>query len=80
VAVSSPLQMMQAIAGDRVARQIYADAWVSFAYGRPLGAVSDKCSADALRRLLESDDYQVLNVPADLTQADSFRLRVRETP
>ena len=77
--ISSPLQLMQEIAQTPKARQLYAQAWVSYAFGRdPNG--NDRCVVDQLDTKLSQDGYSILNLLADLTQADSFRLRVRETP
>ena len=38
------------------------------------------CVVDQLSAKLAADGYSILNLLADLTQADSFRLRVRGTP
>jgi hypothetical protein len=79
VNITSPLQLMQEIASTPKARQLYAQAWVAYAFGRaPNG--NDKCIVDQLDTKLAEDDYGILNLLADLTQADSFRVRVRETP
>ena len=77
--ISSPAQLMQEIAQTPKARQLYAQAWVAYAYGRgPNG--NDRCLVDELDRKLSTDGYRIVDLLADLTQADSFRLRVRETP
>jgi len=77
--ISSPLELMQEIAAQPMARQIYAQNWVSFTTGRSANP-NDQCEVDDINTKLSSDGYTVLNLMADLTQADSFRLRVRETP
>jgi hypothetical protein len=77
--ISSPAQLMQEIAQTPKARQLYAQAWVSYSFGRDPNA-NDRCVVDQLDMKLSQDDYSILNLLADLTQADSFRLRVRETP
>lgn len=86
--VSSPRQLMEAIAQAPRAQQLYLQTWISFAYGRPssIGVGSDppapgsdNCLIDALKTRLSSTGYEVLSIPADLTQADPFRMRVRGT-
>jgi hypothetical protein len=76
--ISSPLQLMQEIVQIPKARKLYAQAWISYAYGRsPNG--NDKCLVDQLDTKLSESGYSVLDLMADLTQADSFRVRVPET-
>jgi hypothetical protein len=77
--ISSPLQLMQEIAHTPKARQLYAQAWVSYAFGRDPNT-NDECVVDQLNTKLSQSGYTILNLLADLTQADSFRLRVRGTP
>jgi hypothetical protein len=77
--ISSPSQLMQEIAQTPKAKQLYAQAWVSYAFGRDPNA-NDQCVVDQLNTKLSQSGYSILNLLADLTQADSFRLRVRETP
>jgi hypothetical protein len=77
--ISSPLELMQEIAGTPKAKELYAQAWVSYAFGRaPNG--NDKCVVDELNTKLSQNGYSVLNLLADLTQAESFGARVRATP
>jgi hypothetical protein len=77
--ISSPLQLMQEVAASPKAKQLYAQAWVSYAFGRaPNG--NDRCVVDQLDEKLSQKGYSSLNLHADLTQADSFRVRVRATP
>lgn len=77
--ISSPVQLMQEIAKMPKAQELYAKAWVSYAYGRNANA-NDQCVVDQLKTKLNGTGYSILNLLADLTQADSFRLRVRGTP
>ena len=77
--ISSVLQLMQQIAQVPKAKQTYAQYWVAYAFGRDPNQ-NDQCVADQLVTKLSQDEYPILNVLADLTQADSFRLRVRATP
>ncbi|WP_437608165.1 DUF1592 domain-containing protein [Sorangium sp. So ce834] len=76
--ITSPFELMQEIAQVQKAKELYAQAWVSYAFGRlPNG--KDKCVVDMLQAKLSESGYSVLDLMADLTQADSFRVRIRET-
>jgi hypothetical protein len=77
--VTSPLMLMQGIAQTSQTQATYAQYWVSYAYGRDPNA-NDQCVADQLNMNLSKSGYTLLNLLADLTQADSFRVRVRATP
>jgi hypothetical protein len=74
--ISSPLALMQEIAQMPRARQLYAQAWVSYAFGRAPNP-NDQCVVDQLDSKLSVDGYSIVNLLADLTQADSFSVRVR---
>src|SRR6478735_836199 len=74
--ISSPVQLMTEIANNANAKKLYAQAWVSFATGRQPNE-NDQCTVDALGTKLAADGYSILSLLGDLTQADSFRLRVR---
>ena len=54
-------------------------SWVAYGYGRDPNP-NDQCVADQISAKLPTDGYTILNILADLTQTDSFRLRVRSTP
>jgi hypothetical protein len=77
--ISSPVQLMEEIAQMPKAQELYARAWVSYAYGRSPNA-NDKCVVDQVKSKLTTSGYSILSLLGDLTQADSFRLRVRATP
>lgn len=77
--ISSPLSLMQGIARTPKARRLYAEAWVSYAFGRAPNA-SDACIVDRLEAKLSQSDYSILELLDDLTQADAFRVRVRANP
>lgn len=77
--ITSPLELMQEIAQTPKAKQLYAQAWVSYAFGRAPNS-SDTCIVDQLDTKLAQGDYGILDLLADLTQADSFRVRARQTP
>lgn len=74
--ISSPVQLMEEIAKMPKAKELYAQAWVSYAYGRGANA-NDQCVVDDLKMKLNGTGYSILTLLADLSQADSFRLRVR---
>jgi hypothetical protein len=75
--ITSPLELMQEISQTPLARRIYAEKAVSFATGR-LPNPHDACAVDLIDMRLSTDGYNILDLLADLTQSDSFRLRVRE--
>lgn len=77
--ISSPTQLMEEIAKLPKAQELYAKAWVSYAFGRPSNA-NDQCTVDQLQTKLTAGGYSILSLLGDLTQADSFRVRVRGTP
>jgi hypothetical protein len=77
--ISSPAQLMQEIALTAKAKQLYAQAWVSYAFGRAPNT-NDQCVVEQLNTKLSQGGYTILTLLADLTQADSLRLRVAATP
>ncbi len=72
--ISTPLELMTEIASGLQAKRNYAKYWVKFATGR-LPNAADACLSEDLALKLTADGYTILDVLADLTQADSFRLR-----
>jgi len=77
--ITSPVELMQGIATLPKAQQLYAQAWVAFATGRDPNGY-DQCIVDQMSTKLAGTGYTILNMLSDLTQADSFRLRVQATP
>jgi hypothetical protein len=77
--ITSVQQLMQQVGQIGKAQKSYAQYWVAYAYGRDPNP-NDQCVADDIGTKLAGDSYSILNVLADLSQADSFRLRVRATP
>jgi hypothetical protein len=75
--IMTPLELMQGISQTPLARRIYAEKAVSFATARAPNP-QDACTVDLIDMRLSTDGYNILNLLADLTQSDSFRLRVRE--
>jgi hypothetical protein len=75
--ITSPLELMQGISQTPLARRIYAEKDVSLAFGR-LPNPNDACTVELVYMKLSVDGYNILDLLADLTQSESFRLRVRE--
>jgi hypothetical protein len=76
VHITSAQQMMQQIAVTPKALEQYAQLWVSYATGRDPNQ-NDQCLVNDIDTKLSGDGYSILNMLADVTQADSFRLRVQ---
>jgi hypothetical protein len=75
VDVAGALDLMNAIAGNAKSAQLYATRMVSAATGR-FPNPQDGCIVDDVTaKLVATPGYTVLNLLADVTQAESFRLR-----
>ena len=72
--ISSPLDMMKELAALTSVQRHYAEQFVTFATGRAPNP-NDACTVDKLTTNLAQASYPVLNLMADYTEADSFRLR-----
>jgi hypothetical protein len=79
VHVTGPIDLMAAIAASPEGQICYAQRWVSYAYQRDLTS-QDSCTAQNIAVKMNKGGYAVLNLITDLTQSDSFRYRVTETP
>lgn len=77
VRISTPAELMNAIANSPGAMKQYAKKWVSFAYERE-GDPLDACTVDQLTAKMTAGGYTVLNLIADLSQTESFRVRAVE--
>jgi hypothetical protein len=77
VRISTPAELMNAIASSPGAMKHYARKWVSFAYERE-GDPLDACTVDQLSAKMTAGGYTVLNLIADLSQTQSFRVRALE--
>jgi hypothetical protein len=77
VHVTGPADLAAAIASAPAAQQQYASKWVSYAYERE-GDPGDACTVQQLSAKMTASGYTVLNLIADLTQTQSFRLRAVE--
>jgi hypothetical protein len=74
--IDSPLKLMQEIATRDFTRRGYAEKIVASATGRFPNA-NDACLVDQLSLQLTKDGYTIINLLADITQADSFLVRQR---
>jgi hypothetical protein len=77
VRISTPAELMSAIARSPGAMRHYASKWVSFAYERE-GDPLDACTVDQLTAKMTAGGYTILNLIADLSQTQSFRVRALE--
>jgi hypothetical protein len=77
VDVAGAADLMTAIAASPEAKRCYAQKWVAFAYERMPNS-ADACLVDNMKDRLTQGGYTILNLIADLTQSESFRVRVQE--
>jgi len=77
VHVTTPAELMAAIASAPIAKAQYASKWVSFAYQRE-GHPDDACTVQQLAAKMTTSGYTVLNLLTDLTQTLSFRVRAAD--
>ncbi len=77
VHVTDPSSLMAAVAASQQAQRRYADLWVNFAYERTDNSF-DACTVNDLVAKITAGGYTILNLIADLTQSDSFRVRAVE--
>jgi hypothetical protein len=75
--ISTPIELMTELGTGPDAKRRYAETWVTFATRRVPNS-QDACTVEAIGTKLAEPSYTILNVLADLTQADSFRLRTVE--
>jgi hypothetical protein len=74
--VSTAQELMQGIADTPEAQHTYAERLVAFATGRLANDADEACIVEpAADKLTNQPGYTVLDLFADITQADSFRLR-----
>ena len=77
VHLNGPAELMAKIAASPGAQRSYAEKWVAYAYERASNP-TDACTVNQLAAKLTTSGYTVLNLIADLTQTQSFRLRAVE--
>lgn len=75
--VRDPADLMRRIASSHDARTKYVKDWLWYAYARA-DDPSDACTIEELTAKISDSGYRVVDLLRDLTQTDSFRLRVRE--
>jgi hypothetical protein len=75
--IANARELMEEITVTPRALRIYAERSVSFATRRAPNP-NDACTVDFLATNLAAGGYRILDLIADLTQADSFRLRLRD--
>ncbi|WP_437680047.1 DUF1592 domain-containing protein [Sorangium sp. So ce131] len=73
--ITTPQELMTELGAGPVAKRHYAEQWVAFATGRAPNS-KDACTVDGLNTKLSNSGYTILDLLTDITQADSFRLRV----
>ncbi len=73
--ITSVKQMMQQIAQTPAAQSNYAQYLTAYAYGRDPNP-QDQCTVDTISTNMGKGSYPILNILTDLTQTDSFRMRV----
>jgi len=72
--LNTPIELMTELGTGPDAKLRYAQSWVTFATRR-VANPQDACTVDTIGTKLAEPNYTILNVLADLTQADAFRLR-----
>lgn len=72
--VANAYELMEGIAAGRKAKELYAQKWLTYATGREKNDF-DTCTVQAIADNIEQGEYSLANVLADITQAESFRLR-----
>ncbi len=74
VTVSEPESLMEEIANSTDAQYYYAQKWVGYAFDRTPNS-QDACLVETLSANIAGGDYRVLDLIADITQADAFTVR-----
>lgn len=74
VPISNAIEFQTILANSSAASYYYVEKWVSSAFNRPPNS-QDACTVEALTQQLSSDGYKILDLIADITQADSFNVR-----
>ena len=75
--VTGPAELMAALAASSAAQHQYAKKLVSFAFERN-GNQMDCGTVNTLATSIAAGNYPLLNVIADVAQADAFRIRAVE--
>src|SRR5690606_28545091 len=72
--INNAYELMTELAAGRRTKEIYAEKWVHYATGRVPNDI-DRCTVNAIAANIDAG-ATLASVLADITQADSFRLRV----
>jgi len=76
--VAEPVALMTAIANSTDAQYYYAQKWVGYAFDRSPNS-QDACLVEALQANIAAGGYRILDLIADMTQAEAFSVRTVET-
>jgi len=74
--INTPRELMEEITKTPMAKRMYAEKAVAFATRRVANA-NDACTVNVLNTKLAEDGFPLLDVFTEMTQADSFRFRVK---
>jgi hypothetical protein len=77
--ITSPLELMQAIAVTPGAQHHFCEQMVAYASGRTPNP-SDACTVDVLANRTATGNYPIASMFSDYTQTDAFRLRTVGVP
>lgn len=77
VPIADPVALMTAIANSSDAQYFYAQKWVGYAFGRTPNS-QDACLVEALSADIAAGGYRILDLIADMTQAETFTVRTVE--
>jgi hypothetical protein len=78
VPVANATELMNKIANSTDAQHFYSQKWVGRAFDRSPNS-QDACIVEALTTNIAAGGYSVLQLIADITQADAFSVRTLET-
>jgi len=77
VTVRDPAELMAKLAASKSAQQTYARRWVAYGYGRDRNPLDD-CVVERLAADISRTGFPIVDLLVELTQSDSFRVRVRD--
>jgi len=77
VTVRDAAELMAKLAASSSAQRTYARRWVAYAYGRDSNPLDD-CVVEKLAADIRQTGFPIVDLLVDLTQSESFRVRVRD--
>jgi hypothetical protein len=77
VTVRDPGELMAKLAASSGAQRTYARRWVAYAYGRDKNPLDD-CVVEKLAADIRQTRFPIVDLLVELTQSESFRVRVRD--